>query len=147
MAGAVTVTGHVPAAEASRLLAGADAVVLPLTAGVTTKSGALLAAWAHRLPVVATAVQPDPQLVDGRTAVLVDRVRDGATLAAGIRRLLADPGLSGRVATGGAAVAAERSWQALAAAHAALYDRVLSAREPGRSAASAGSRVAAGAAR
>lgn len=35
-------TGHLPAAEVSAILRGADVAVLPFTAGVTTKSGALL---------------------------------------------------------------------------------------------------------
>jgi glycosyltransferase involved in cell wall biosynthesis len=125
---AVTFTGHVPAREASRVLLGADAAVLPFTAGVTTKSGALLAAWAHRLPVVATvAAEPDRDVVDGSTAVLVDRVRDGAALAAGIRRLLADPALGARVAAGGAAVKVGRSWEAVAAAHRDVYSSVTAA--------------------
>lgn len=122
VAAAVTWTGHRPAAEVSRLLHGADAAVLPFTAGVTAKSGALLAAWAHRLPVVATAAaEPDPAVADGRTAVLVDRVRDSSALAAGLRRLLGDPALARRVAAGGAAVAEGRSWSAVAAAHAEVY--------------------------
>jgi glycosyltransferase involved in cell wall biosynthesis len=124
VAAAVTWTGHRPAAEVSRILHGADAAVLPFTGGVTAKSGALLAAWAHRLPVVATAAaEPDPAVVDGRSAVLVDRVRDGAALAAGLRRVLGDPALARRVAAGGAAVAADRSWAAVAAAHAEVYAR------------------------
>jgi glycosyltransferase involved in cell wall biosynthesis len=131
VAGSVTVTGHLPAAEVSRILHGADAAVLPLTAGVTTKSGALLALWAHRLPVVATrAAEPDPELTDGRTAVLVDEVRSGPALATGIRRLLDDPALAGRVAAGGAAAAAPRSWDAIAARHADIYAAVSGLRVP-----------------
>lgn len=133
VAGAVTFTGHLPAAEVSGVLHGADAAVLPFTAGVTTKSGALLAAWAHRLPVVATAAaEPDPAVADGLSAVLVERVRDSAALAAGIDRLLADPALARRVAAGGASVAGARSWGAIAAAHAEVYSAAQAGAGPAR---------------
>ena len=126
---ATTFTGHVPAREASRLLSAADAAVLPFTAGVTTKSGSLLAAWAHRLPVVATAPDnPDPELRDGEGAVLVPARRDSHALAEGIARLFGDDGLRARVAAGGAARAAERSWERIADAHLRLYREVC--REP-----------------
>ena len=53
--------------------------------------------------------------------VVVPRVRDGAALAAGIRRLLDDPVLAERVAAGGTAWAAEHGWDRIAAAHLDLY--------------------------
>ena len=143
---AVTLTGHLPASEVSRILHGADAAVLPFTAGVTTKSGALLAVWAHRLPVVATrAREPDPQLTDGDTAVVVEAVRNGPALAAGIRRLLDDPALAGRVAARGAAIATGRSWSAAAARYADVYAEASGVREAS-AAPAAGSGGSAGAA-
>jgi len=133
---AVTFTGHLPAEEVSAVLRAADVAVLPMTAGVTAKSGSLLAAFDHALPVVATAPdRPDPALVDGRTAVLVPERRSAPALEAALRRVLEDAGLRERVARGGAAVARERSWPAVGAAHAELYARLLAARAaaaPGR---------------
>jgi len=118
----VLFTGHLPAAEVSRILLGADACVLPFTAGVTGRSGALAAALAHGVPTVVTAANPpDPDLADGRTVVLARGVRDPAPLAAGIHRLLADANLRAAVGDGGRALVAERHWPAVAAAHLRLY--------------------------
>ncbi|WP_218566548.1 glycosyltransferase [Vallicoccus soli] len=126
VAGAVRFTGHVAAAEVSTLLHAADAVVLPMTAGVTTKSGALLAALEHGAPVVATAAErPDPDLVDGRTVVVVPERRDADGIARGVRRVLGDPALRERVARGGRELALARSWPVAAQRHAALYREVL----------------------
>jgi glycosyltransferase involved in cell wall biosynthesis len=126
VAGAVSITGHLPAAEISVLLRAADVAVLPFTGGVTTKSGALVAALAHGLPAVVTAADPpDPLLVDGRTAVVVGRTRDPVALAGGLRRLLADPGLRTRVAAGGAALVADRGWPRIATDHLTVYAEVL----------------------
>ncbi len=126
VAAAVSFTGHVPAAEVSTLLRAADAVVLPMTAGVTTKSGALLAAMEHGAPVVATAAErPDPDLVDGRTVVVVPERRDADGIARGVRRVLGDDRLRERVARGGQQLALARSWPVAAARHAQLYGEVL----------------------
>ncbi|WP_345033548.1 glycosyltransferase [Kutzneria kofuensis] len=58
----VEFTGHLPVHEVSAVLHGADVAVLPFTAGVTTKSGALLTVLAHGLPTVVTDAG-DPELV------------------------------------------------------------------------------------
>jgi len=124
----VTWTGHQPAAEVSAALHACDLAVFPFTAGATTKSGALLSAFAHRLPTVVTVAEPpDPELVDGRTVVIAPRVRSSAALVAAIGRLLDDPSMRARVAAGGAAIGAERTWPRIADAHRALYRDVLSA--------------------
>ncbi len=122
----VTLTGWLPPTEVSALLSAADAVVLPFTHGVTSKSGSLLAALTHRAPVLATvADDPDPDLVDAETVLRIDRRRDPAAIAAAIIRGLDDPGLAARVAAGGAALVAARTWPALARAHRDVYTRVL----------------------
>jgi len=54
VADAVTFTGYLPAPAASRMLHAADVAVLPYTAGVTAKSGALLTVLAHGLPTAVT---------------------------------------------------------------------------------------------
>jgi len=121
----VTMTGWLPASRVSRLLTAGDVGVFPYTHGVTAKAGAVLAAQAHRLPVVVTrADPPDPLFVDGKTALLVEP-RDTATVRVALDRLLGDPCLADRLAAAGQAVASERSWDQVAAAHADLYGRVL----------------------
>jgi glycosyltransferase involved in cell wall biosynthesis len=124
----VTWAGHRPAAEISAALHACDLAVFPFTAGATTKSGALLSAFAHRLPTVVTAADPpDPELVDGRTVVVARRVRSSAALVGAISRVLDDPALRARVAAGGAAIGAGRTWPRVADAHRALYREVLGA--------------------
>ncbi|SDU98603.1 Glycosyltransferase involved in cell wall bisynthesis [Microlunatus sagamiharensis] len=124
----VTLTGWVDGDEVSQLLSAADLVVLPFTAGVTTKSGSLLAALAHRAPVLATvADERDADLVDGVTVLDVTARRDPAAIAAAVRRALGDPALTARVAQGGQAFAANRDWPAIAAAHRAVYRTALEA--------------------
>ena len=111
---AVTLTGYLDEAEVSTLLSAADAIVLPFTAGVTTKSGALLAALSHARPVLATLADvPDPAVVDGETVIAIGERRNpepSPTLRLGC---LMTP-RSARVAGGGADVARSRAWPALA---------------------------------
>ncbi len=122
VSGQVTITGHREAAEVSAALHAADVAAFPFTAGATTKSGALLSAFAHRLPTLVTAADPpDPELVDGETVVVAPRLRDSAAVADALQRLLDDPALAARVAAGGAALAAERTWPRIAARHQELY--------------------------
>jgi glycosyltransferase involved in cell wall biosynthesis len=122
----VTITGHLPGAAVSAALHACDLAAFPFTAGATTKSGALLSAFAHRLPTVVTAADPpDPQLVDGRTVVVAPRVRSADALVTAIGRLLDDAALRARVAAGGAALGAERTWPRIADAHRRLYEDVL----------------------
>ena len=128
--GHVTITGHLPAEDVSAALHASDLACFPFTAGATTKSGAVLSAFAHGLPAVVTAADPpDPRLDDGRTVVVAPRVRDGAALADALARLLDDPALRERVAAGGAELAAERTWPRIAAAHRRLYREVLDRQE------------------
>ena len=118
----MTFTGHLPTAEVSAALHAADVAAFPFTAGATTKSGALLSAFAHRLPTLVTAADPpDPELVDGETVVVAPRVRDTAAVADALGRLLDDPALRARIAAGGAALGIERTWPRIAARHQELY--------------------------
>jgi glycosyltransferase involved in cell wall biosynthesis len=125
----VRVTGHLPEDEVSKLLAAADVAVFPFTAGVTVKSGGMLAALEHRVPVVATAAEPpDPHLEHERHLLLVRR-RDPGALAVAVSRLLTDRALGARLADEGARLARRHGWSWIAAAHMDLY-RGLSARHP-----------------
>jgi glycosyltransferase involved in cell wall biosynthesis len=124
----VTITDHLPAAEVSAALHASDVAAFPFTAGATTKSGALLSAFAHGLPTLVTAADPpDPELVDGRTVVVADRVRDVDALVGPLARLLENPALRDRVAAGGRELAVDRTWPRIAAAHQELYAGVRAA--------------------
>jgi glycosyltransferase involved in cell wall biosynthesis len=126
----VTITGHLPAAEVSAALHAADIGAFPFTAGATTKSGALLSSFAHGLPTLVTAADPpDPDLVDGTSVVVAPRVRDALVLVEGLARLLDDEPLRRKVAAGGAALMAGRSWKEIAVTHRAVYSEVLRGQE------------------
>ena len=128
----VTITGRLPAREVSAALHAADVAAFPFTAGATLKSGALLSAFAHGLPTLVTAADPpDPELVDGASVVVAPRVRDALVLVEGLTRLLDDDALRGRVAAGGAALMAGRSWKEIAATHRAVYAEVLRTADEG----------------
>jgi glycosyltransferase involved in cell wall biosynthesis len=122
----VHLTGWVDGSEVSELLSAADAVVLPFTAGVTTKSGSLLAALEHGAPVLATVADVrDPALVDAVTVLDVHARRDPRAIAESILRLLDEPVLAATVARGGAQLAATRGWPTIAAMHRAVYASAL----------------------
>lgn len=124
--GHVTITGHLPADGISAALRASDVACFPFTAGATTKSGAVLSAFAHGLPTVVTAADPaDPELVDGATVVVAPRVRDGDALVDALARLLDDDALRKEVAAGGAALGAGRTWPRIACAHRDLYSEVV----------------------
>ena len=123
---AVTMTGYLPDAEVSALLHAADAAVLPFTAGVTGKSGALLAALGHGVPTAVTVPDdPDPDLRDGETVAVIPARRDAEAVAGTLHRLVSDGALRTRLSRGGQALVADRSWPRIAAAHGALYRQVL----------------------
>jgi glycosyltransferase involved in cell wall biosynthesis len=126
----VTITGRLPAKEVSAGLHAADVAAFPFTAGATTKSGALLSAFAHGLPTLVTAADPpDPDLVDAESVVVAPQVRDALVLVDGLARLLDDEALRRKVAAGGAALMAGRSWDEIAATHRDVYAEVLRGRE------------------
>ena len=122
----VTFTDHLPAREVSRLLRAADVVALPMTAGVTTKSGALVAALHHGAAVAATVPdEPDRELVDGETVVAIRTRRDAAAVVDAVGRLLDDDRLRASVARRGRRLARARSWDAAARAHLDVYTGVV----------------------
>lgn len=126
IADAVTFTGYLPAPRVSALLAAADGAVLPFTAGVSARSGALLAALAHGVPTAVTLPdEPDPRLRDGENVAAIRVRRDAAAIAVTLRRLIVDAALRERLAAGGRSLAAAHTWPAVAGAHAGLYERVL----------------------
>lgn len=115
---AVTLTGWLPPARVSALLQAADVAALPFTAGLTTKSGSLLAVLDHDLPLVGTRGEgTEPEL---EAAALLGPVRESEVLAAHL-----DRALSGGAPAGGRALADAHSWPVIAQAHAEVYGIVL----------------------
>lgn len=107
------------------VMRGLDGFVLPsLAEGI---SNTILEAMASGLPVLATAVGGNPELVvDGVTGLLVP-AGDVDALAAGLVALASDRGRSAAMGTAGRArVQAQFSLQAMVDAYRSLYDRLLS---------------------
>ena len=118
LADAVLVTGWLPPEQVSALLQAADVAALPFTAGLTTKSGSLLAVLDHDLPLVGTSGPgTEPELA---AVALLGPVRESAVLAAHL-----DRALTGGAPGGGRALADAHSWDAIAASHAGVYAQVL----------------------
>ena len=118
---AVTVTGWQAEEVVSRILRRADLAVMPFTAGVSAKSGALLTVLAHGLPVVATR----PPGGADRPGVRFVPVRDPAALAEAIAGLLDDPAEAARLSGEARASVPGDPWGDIARAHRELYDAVL----------------------
>jgi glycosyltransferase involved in cell wall biosynthesis len=142
LADRVTFTGHCVAAEVSAHLLAADLAALPFTDGASFRRGSLLAALAHGLPTVTTSAPNDQRLttndqepafgpwsfvlgplMDGENVLLVPP-RDAGALARAIERLAADAALRARLAGGAKALAAQFSWDEIAARHEQLYRRL-----------------------
>jgi len=121
----VVFTGYLPEDDVSRLLRAADAAVFPFDAGVTAKSGSLLAALAHGVPTIATS---PPGVLDRPTEVQgVLRVppRNTAALTDALLLVLSDRDLATRLAAGGRACADRWTWPRIADFHAQMYAQVL----------------------
>lgn len=115
---AVRFTGWLPPAEVSALLQAADVAALPFTAGLTTKSGSMLAVLDHDLPLVGTyGPGTEPELA---AAALLGPVRESDVLAGHLQRAL-----TGRTPAGGRELADAHSWDRAAKAHAEVYGEVV----------------------
>jgi glycosyltransferase involved in cell wall biosynthesis len=121
----VIFTGYLREDDVSRLLRAADTAVFPFDAGVTAKSGSLLAALAHGVPTIATS---PPGVLDRITevdGVLRVPPRNTAVLAEALFLVLTDRALATRLAAAGRSCAARWTWSDIAALHAQMYDEVL----------------------
>ena len=128
----IITTGHIAPAHVSAHLLAADVVALPFTAGASFRSGSLLAALAHGLPIVTTHPSPDlppdypvafPRLIDGQNVVLV-APNDSAALAHAVRRVLSNSALRAQLGHAAQQLAAHFTWPPIAAQHQAIYARL-----------------------
>lgn len=120
-----------PRDDAADLMAGFDLFALPsLTEGLSI---ALLEAAAAGLPIVATAVGGNPEVVqDGDRGLLVPAA-DGAALRAAIARLLGDRALRASLGARACAwVGRHASMDSVVAAYRQLYEQAMTGRPPGR---------------
>lgn len=114
-------------ADVADVMRGLDCFVMPsLAEGI---SNTILEGMSSGLPVLATAVGGNADLVDeGRTGLLVP-ADDVAALAAGLARLAADPSAAAAMGRAGRSrVEAEFSLQAMVSAYQGLYEQRLAAR-------------------
>lgn len=117
--------GHQPSPHA--FFEAADIVVSPShTEGL---SNVILEAMAFGRPVVATRVGGNPEIIEDGVSGLLVEARHPGTLAAGVRRLLADSGLHRACAENGRRrVITTFSFQARMRAEESFYERVLASR-------------------
>lgn len=118
-------TGYLSAEEVSRTLQAADMAALPFSDGASYRRGSLLAALAHGLPTVTTPphLPLEPALRDEREVLLVD-AGDSINLALAVERLTMDADLRASLAERGRAVAGSFRWDAIAAQHRDLYEKI-----------------------
>lgn len=133
-------TGFVSPERVSEALAAADVAALPYTDGASLRRGTFLACLAHGLPVVTTCPGPsrlvperfvaapfdasDAYAITERIAVLVPS-GDDAALAAAISALAASGERRAALAAAGQAFAGALSWENIARATTAVYQRTL----------------------
>ncbi|SIN31991.1 glycosyltransferase [Micromonospora cremea] len=110
-----------------RLIRSADVVVLPYDSREQVTSGVLIEAVAAGVPVVATAFPHAVELLTGGPGLVVPH-QDPAALAAAIRRILIEPGLTARLAGRIRPLAAHLRWPAVAAQYGTLAERLTEAR-------------------
>jgi glycosyltransferase involved in cell wall biosynthesis len=124
----VTFTGYLPARDISCLLHAADVAVFPFDTGVTAKSGSLLAARTHGLPVVATAAPGTvtcPTQIDG---VLRVPPKDTAALTEALRLVLGNRPVAERLAAVNRSHAAASTWEVIVRMHLEAYEAVMRSR-------------------
>lgn len=120
----VHMTGYLPAAQVSLHLTAADLGVLPFNAGVTLKSGSLLAMMAHGLPIVATCSNPpDPDLTT-ETLLKLTSPRNPVALAAALIELLANPDQQRQFSQAAFYYSQQFTWSNIAAAHLRIYETI-----------------------
>jgi glycosyltransferase involved in cell wall biosynthesis len=112
--------------QLSHLICSADVVVLPYDSREQVTSGVLIEAVAAGTPVVATRFPHAVELLTDGPGLLVPH-RDATAMAAAVRRILTDPGLSARLVGRTRKSSPTILWPAVAARYGALGDRLVSA--------------------
>jgi glycosyltransferase involved in cell wall biosynthesis len=121
----VTFTGYLPEADVSRLLQAADVAVFPFDNGVTSKSGSLIAARTHGVPVIATAAPGTLAGVTEMDGVVRVPPRDTPALVAALRLVFGDRRVVDNLLEANQEYVAVQSWKAVAERHLEIYADVL----------------------
>jgi glycosyltransferase involved in cell wall biosynthesis len=107
-------TGFVDDRRVSTFLNAADMMVMPYRDGVSLRRGTLMAALAHKRPLLSTLPQmPTPELIHGENCWLVP-ADDAPALTQAIQTLWAAPDLRVRLGQGATAVADLFTWDKIA---------------------------------
>ncbi|MCU1678176.1 MAG: putative phosphatidylinositol alpha-mannosyltransferase [Frankiales bacterium] len=104
----------------------ADVVLLPYDSPDQVTSGVLIEAVAAGRPVVATRFPHAVELLSRGVGLLVPR-QDPAAIAAALRRVLTEPGLSAAMTAAAESEAPKLVWSAVAARYAQLADHLVAA--------------------
>lgn len=108
-------TGFVDDRRVSTFLHAADLMVMPYRDGVSLRRGTLMAALAHKRPLLSTIPQtPTPDLVHGENCWLVP-ANDPAALTEAVQTLIADSELRLKLGQGAGLVAGRFTWDHIAA--------------------------------
>ena len=97
----------------NHLISGADVVLLPYDSPEQVTSGVLIEAVTAGKPVVSTCFPHAVELLGGGAGLLVER-QDPADIAAALRRVLTEPGLSARMSGHSADLAPRLLWPSVA---------------------------------
>ncbi len=127
-------TGFTASDEVSANLLAADCAVLPYREGASLRHGSLMAALAHGLPIVSTALdgvssealEHFPMLLDGENALLVPagRADQPQALADAVIRLMTDADLRSVLAARAGLLSRRFEWEAIAQGHLLAYRSV-----------------------
>lgn len=118
-------TGFVDDQRVSTFLHAADMMVMPYRDGVSLRRGTLMAALAHKRPLISTLPQsPIPELIHGENCWLVP-VDDATALTQAVQTLWADAELRARLEQGATAVAALFTWDKIASQTTDLFQDIL----------------------
>jgi glycosyltransferase involved in cell wall biosynthesis len=116
----VRFTGRLSAVEAARELAGATVGYFPFPEGAAERHSSLIAALANGLPVVGTVGKRTPEPL----AAVIEACRRPADALDRVRELLDDSARREALSVAGRRYAADCSWEAIAATHSAVYERL-----------------------
>jgi glycosyltransferase involved in cell wall biosynthesis len=121
-------TGFTSSEEVTANLLAADCAVLPYREGASLRHGSLMAALAHGLPIVSTAlvgypveaIKQFPMLEDGESALLTP-ANDPARMAEAVIRLMTGDALGSRLAAKAAVLSRQFEWETIAQGHLLMY--------------------------
>ena len=119
-------TGFVNDQRVSTFLNAADIMVMPYRDGISLRRGTLMAALAHKRPLISTLPQiPTPELVHGENCWLVP-VDDVDALAQAIQTLWSDEKLRSKLGNGATAVADLFTWDKIATQTLNFFQEIIS---------------------